>query len=207
MDTPKNSTIRKLSLTALFSLILCIVLADLLFPALVVVHWQMVALIGMLVILPFVPLIKRISYGDWEVGLDEQVREAEESVEENIPVPEGIETSDYLPEDIYTTIYDLYAISHTAALAMLRTEIEVVLREIADNTDGDERTPVFHEMMNDIQSKEKLDRETIHTIKEVRSLANIAIHEKGISEDEASGILDLGINALERLYYYKNEKM
>lgn len=59
--------------------------------------------------------------------------------------------------------------------------------------------------MNEIQSKEKLSRETIHAIEEVRNLANIAIHEKGVSEEEAHEILDLGINALERLYYYKEE--
>jgi hypothetical protein len=164
----------------------------------------MVSLIGILTILPFIPLIKRVSYGDLEVGLDEQVKEAEEAIEQDLSIPEDVETSDYLPEETVGKIYDLFEISHIAALAMLRTETEVVLREIVG--DGDSDTPQsYGHLINEIRSQEKLSRRTLNAIEEVRSLANIAIHEKDVSEEEARNILNLGITALERLYYYKEE--
>lgn len=200
----EDTTLRKYSPFALFLLILSIVIGDLLWPFDVIIHWQMVALIGLLSILPFIPLIKYISYGELEVNLGEQVKEAEETIEEDLPIPEGVETSEYLPEGTAEKIFSLYDISHIAALAMLRTEIEVVLREIADGTESD-RPRGYGHLMNEIREKEKLSRETVHAIEEVRNLANVAIHEKGVSEDEAREILDLGITALERLYYYKEE--
>lgn len=200
----EDTTLRKYSPFVLFLLILSIVLADLIWPFNIIVHWEMVALIVVLTILPFIPLIKYISYGNLEVNLGEQVKDAEESIEEDLPIPEGVETSDYLPEGIVEKIFSLYDISHTAALAMLRTEIEVVLREIADEDDLD-RPRSYGRLMNEITADAKLTRETIHAIEEVRSLANIAIHEKGVTENEAREIIDLGITALERLYYYKEE--
>lgn len=132
-----DSTLRKYSPFFLSLFILIIVISDILIPDRIIVHWQMVALIVVLTILPFLPLIKRVSYGDLEVNLDEQVKEAEEAIEEDLPIPEGVETSEYLPEETIEKIYSLYEISHIAALAMLRTEIEVVLREIAGEEDVD----------------------------------------------------------------------
>jgi len=199
-----DSDLRRYSPFLLSLFILALVVSDILKPGRIVVHWQMVALIGMLMITPFLPLIKSVSYGDLEVNLDEQVKEAEEAIEEDLPVPEGVETSDYLPEGTIEKLYSLYEVSHIAALAMLRTEIEVVLREIAGDSDT-ERPRGYGHLMNEIRSQEKLSRGTLHAIEEVRSLANVAIHEKGASEDEAREILDLGINALERLHYYKEE--
>ncbi|WP_256394219.1 hypothetical protein [Natronoarchaeum rubrum] len=185
-------------------------IADLRYPEEVIVHWQMIALIGMLVILPFFPLIKRVSYGEFEAELGEQVKETEKVVEESLPIPEDVETSDYLPEGLAQKLYDLYDISHIAALAFLRTEIEVVLREIAQEEELSYNDEVYSRhtyrtIMDKIISDDKLSKQTIAAIEDVRELANIAIHEKGVSEDEAKDILDIGITALERLYYYKQE--
>lgn len=200
----EDTTLRKYFPSILSILLILIVILDLIYPDRVRVHWQMVALIGILSALPFVPLIKRVSYGELEVGLGKQVKEAEETVEEDMPVPDGIKTSEYLPDEIPQKIHDLYDISHIAAVAMLRTEFEVALRDIADTEDQDHPI-LFGDMIGKLKYNDKLSQETVNAIMDVKLLTDKAIHEKNLTPREARDIIDVGISALERIYYYKSE--
>lgn len=205
-DLAEDTTLRKYLPTFLSIFILSVVIMDIVWPDRIRIHWQMVVLIGMLGALPFVPLIKRVSYGELEVGLSEEAKKTQETVEREIPVPEGIETSEYLPDDIPEKIYDLYETSPIAAVAMLRTELEVVLREIADEEDFQRDTHAsFYQLVEHLKRRDILDTDTINALADVRVLANKAVHEKNLTALEAQDIISVGLNALERLYYYKAE--
>lgn len=197
-----DEKLRRYAPVVLFIGVSTIVVADLIFPSEVILTWQLVSLIGVLVVLPFIPLIKRISYGELEAELGERVEQTEKDVEENLPVPEEVTASDYLPTEIPQRLYDLFEISHVAALAMLRTEIETVLKEIAGDID---EPATMGQVMRQIEAEGELSPRTVAAIREVQHLANEAIHTGQVPVDEANEILDIGIDALERLYYYKEE--
>lgn len=59
-----------------------VVVSDILFPDLVVVTWQLVALIIILIAIPYVPLIKKVRYGDWEAELESLLVRAERTIDE-----------------------------------------------------------------------------------------------------------------------------
>ncbi|GAA0193776.1 DUF4145 domain-containing protein [Halobaculum roseum] len=183
-----------------------IIMRELVFPDTLALSWQLVALLGMVVILPYIPFIQRISYGDWEAELGREIVETEESVEEGIPVPDDVEIGEHVPEGIVEKIYAVHSESHIAALALLRTELEDVLRDVIGHSNLNLNRPMsLGQLTKKANNAQYIDNNTVAAVDDVRGLANKAIHEKNVPRDEANKILEIGVDALGRLYYLKSQ--
>lgn len=186
-----------------FLYILSIVTLDLILPKGIILTWQLIALILLLVVIPFVPLIKRVSYGEWEAELETLVRSAEDTVE---PADVTEEESDIevRADNLEAMLERQLEEDSKVALAKLRIELEEVLRELARNRgfEPEEDYIPFHYALEFVQSYDGvIDQDLYDDILRVREVANEAIHGGEIDESTARRIIRVGIRVLERLYY------
>lgn len=199
----KDQFLRKYAPLLEFILLFALVVIAIIKPSWVTITWQVVALIVLLLGTPYVPLIKRISYGDWEAELATLVETAEETVE-------GPEVSEE-DSDVESRVSNLEEMllrqleeDPKVALAKLRMELEDVLREFALSRGFDhEREYIrFHEVLEFLRGNtEVMDRDLYGDIRKVREVANEAIHGGEISRSTARRIIQVGLRVLERIYY------
>lgn len=202
-DLEGDQFLRKYAPIAEFVFLFVLVVSALLFPDLVVLTWQLVALILLLVAIPYIPLIKRVSYGDWEAELETLVQSAEEAVEAADVSEEDsdVETrAAKLDEMLQRQLEE----DPKVALAKLRIELEDVLKGFAIQRgfDQDQEYIRFHEVLEFLRANaDVMDRDLYGDIRKVRDVANQAIHGGEIDRATARRIVQVGIRVLERIYY------
>ncbi|MBC9985163.1 hypothetical protein E4P24_02090 [Haloferax sp. AS1] len=199
---PNDRRLREYSLSIVFFFVLVIVLLDLLIPERIDVHWQMVALIGILALVPFVPLIESINVKDMGITFRKRVKNTKYNVEKAFDFPEDADITDYLSESMFNQYVYQSRISPLDSLPVLRNEIERILRKIV----GDYFTQddvSFDDLIVALRKETLFPRDGIRALQEVNKLTKIAIQEQDeLSEREISRVRELGITTLARLNYY-----
>lgn len=205
----KDQVFRKYAPLAEFGLIFALVIFDLLFPNLVVITWQLIALIGLLVVIPYIPLIKKISYGEWEAEIETLVKSAEKTVEA-AEVSEEDEDIEDRAANLEQMLQRQLEEDPKVALAKLRIELENVLKEFALQRGLEQNRDFirFHEVLEFLrQNAEVMDRDLYGDIRRVRDVANEAIHGGEIDTATARRIVQVGLRVLERIYYEANAEI
>lgn len=198
-----NQFLRKYAPVAEFVFLFVLVIADILYPYLVIITWQLVALITMLVVIPYIPLIKRVSYGDWEAKLETLVQSAELAVEA-ADVSEADTDVEKRASNLEEMLQRQLEEDPKVALAKLRMELEDVLKQFAVERgfDQDREYIRFHEVLEFLRDHaDVMDRDLYQDIRRVREVANEAIHGGEVDRVTARRIVQVGIRVLERIYY------
>lgn len=198
----KSQILRKYAPIFEFVFILSIVIADLICPSQIIITWQLVTLVALMIVTPYIPLIKKISYGDWEAELDTLVQEAEKTVkspqstDQRSDVNQRIEN---LEEMLIRQIED----DPKVGLAKLRIEIDDVLRKFAatrglfTGEKGKNFSAILHFLKN---NTEVMDSALYSDIDQVRTVATKAIHGEEVNKSTAERIIKVGLRVLERIY-------
>lgn len=192
-----------------FFLLVVVTFLALFVPSIISLTWQTVALIVLVIIVPYVPLIKRISYGDWEAELETLVRSAEESVEKS-NVARSNPGVGSRADNLETILNNQLEEDPKLALAKLRMEIEEVLKRFAEDR-GYQASREYVRFWNVVdflvENEDVMDRDLYTDIRNVREVANEAIHGGEVSQTTAKRIVRLGLRVLERIYYETNREV
>lgn len=179
-----------------------------------VVDTYSILIIVLLIFLPVVPKIKKFKYGDSEIELsEEKVKELEKKVDMSLekakPLPKT-KIKGYSEENIQELeeyLFSLVESDPVLALAKLRMELELVIRDIRNSIiekDRGRMSGVFY-MLMEIGNKSNIDRIVLHNTKEVIIVCNKAIHGEDINQDVARGIVKMGMKLINYFYGYSRD--
>lgn len=187
------------SAPVMFLFILGLIIIDLARAETDVITLPIVALILVLLILPYVQYIQRLRWGPFEAELDRQIKEAQESVH-RLPEeasPETTERKEMIAKQLYNFLED----DPKVAVAALWIELEETLRNVLYQN-GENTGPPFPELLRDIEESDIINRDMQKNIRNVRHLRNEALHGGEITRTDAEQIIEIGLEILSRLYEY-----
>lgn len=196
--------LRKYSVPIIFVGIAIIILLDLIFPNTIVIEWPTVALIGLLIILPYVQYINRVRWRTFEAELQPQIEEAKQSAR-RIPDIGTQEQAKQKRDEVAQKLYRYLEEDPKVAIAMLGIELEKPLREIAkeNSLPQMEHAPLTN-LVEELSRWESdiITKDVYENLHKIQNLRNKAIHGGEISREDAKEIIDLGLRLLGYLYYY-----
>ena len=195
--------LRKYAPIVEFSLLFILISVAIVRPNLVELTWQVVALILLVSAIPYIPLIKRISYGEWDAELETLVQSAEATVEGVEKVDEDSDAEERRTNLEWALNRQLEE-DPKMALAKLRMELENVLGKFAVQHGYNRNSEYvqFFEVADFLHDNAKvMDDDLYQDIHQVRKVANEAIHGGEVSRKTAQRIISIGLRVLERIYY------
>lgn len=226
-SSPVVSFFRTFSPLFGFLLVLTVSVLEIFRPATVNVTWEVVTLLGFVLITPYLDEIKRIwipNVGgvDFQRDIDDAERRVEEllaglgdgddGTAERREVEEGFEARDVTdgrevvddsrsdPDKIGRDTYYLLDRSPRAALAKLRMETEeAITRYLALRGYDVDRTTPMQELYNLIQKDDELGTDFFDTYRKVRELCNRAIHGEEVKTGDAADIIQIGVGLIRYL--------
>lgn len=187
------------SAPVMFLFILVLIIVDLVLAQTDVITLPIVALILVLLILPYVQYIQRLRWGPFEAELDRQIKEARESVH-RLPEgasPETTKRKEMIAKQLYNFLED----DPKVAVAALWIELEETLRNVLYQNGEDTAAP-FRELLRDLEESDIINRDMHKNIRNIRHLRNEALHGGEITRTDAEQIIEIGLEILPRLYEY-----
>lgn len=196
-----DELLRKYSCIGLFAGVVLLLVVHLIYPQLLLIDWATVTLIVLLILIPYSPFIKKLSFGAFEAELQPQIKQVREEIQ-NLLTKEEKEVPNRT-EHTSNKLYSLLEEDYKLALAKLRMDLEDILRKIVSFKDVDVRPNLtLHHMLQVLQRSGELDRDIISSIKRVLNVCNEAIHGIRVKKRDAAEVLDLGLIVLNYLYDY-----
>ncbi|QSX00890.1 hypothetical protein [Haloterrigena alkaliphila] len=209
-DSDRESTLQRPTLKITYVFVVVIILVELVWPDRIRVSWPLVALIGILVVIPYLPLVKRISYGDLEAELESTLRNVEESVnEQNF----STENSDIRrrSRNMREYLYGKADNDLEFALSRLRSELTRVVKTLADERDFDraDHPSSFEDSLEFLRDHEDniVDQGLYLDILDVYHITTETAFGHDISKENAQRIIRVGIRVLEHLYDASNKSI
>lgn len=185
------------SAPVMFLFILGLIIVDLAYAQADVITLPMVALILVLLILPYVQYIQRLRWGPFEAELDQEIAEVRESVR-RLPDEESPETTDR-QEMIAQQLYNILEDDPKVAVAALWIELEGTLRNVLSQ-DGEDKTVNFSVLLKQMDNSNMIGHDMETNIRKIRDLRNKALHGGEITRTDAEQIIEIGLEVLSRLY-------
>ncbi|MFH5802187.1 DUF4145 domain-containing protein [Haladaptatus sp. CMAA 1911] len=198
-----EDTIRRYSAPIIFFLVLILLIGDIIFPSAFELTFIHVALIGVLLILPYVQYIQRVKWGPFEAELDRQIEETRQSVatlsatanDAASRTGQTVERQNRVKNQLLTYADD----DPKVAVSTLWIELEDALRAlIQENQNSNPRN--FQELFKILHEDEDIPKELLNAIHQIRDLRNEALHGGEISKKDAYNIIDIGTQVLAYLY-------
>lgn len=162
-----------------------------------------IALLAIILLSPYLSLIKRIRIGEFEAEIDRsQVDRVENAVRSVQPEKE---TGLLRPSTLEDQLLQLAETDPTLALAKLRIEIERRLRSIAEVSfaSAEERKEIsrsgVRQLSRILLRKEVIDRKAFEALEEATNILNKAVHGIKIEPSEAIRVVDTGLALLHYL--------
>jgi serine/threonine protein kinase len=160
-------------------------------------------LIGLLIIVLFLPLITHIKIGEIEISLKEQVDNLLNKPEHGFEEEEAGKLIDYKDKSISEQLVELHKSDPIIALAKLRIELEGSIKHLFNKTSHNkpenERINSIIQILKNLASNNIISHSSYSSLREIFQICNRAIHGEKIEKDEASDIINLGIEALSYL--------
>ena len=173
------------------------------------VSWVSVGLLVIIVLAPYAQRLERISIANFEMELRSDIDRARRQVDESIDEPAEKSTTESAP-GFYGRINRIEILLNDdplIAVADIRSEITRLLWMFAEAEEiGDQRLPVMV-LLRRFESDDVLDPSLCESIREVIRICNRAIHEGEIRQDEASDLVDLGIEVTVYLHSLFHEQV
>lgn len=198
-----ENVIRQYSAPVVFVFVLILLISDILYPDAIVLTFTHVALIGILLILPYVQYIQRVKWGPFEAELDRQIEETRESVA-SLSATSSLSLSSLSPSEARQNNVKQQLLMYVAddpkvAVVTLWMKIEDALQVFIQDTDDDSPQP-YQELTKSMQENPKVSPNLLRTVQQLRNLRNEALHGGEITEDDAKEIIDIGTELLGYLY-------
>lgn len=187
------------SAPVMFLFILGLIIVDLAYAQADVITLPIVALILVLLILPYVQYIQRLRWGPFEAELGQQIAEVQESVR-RLPDEESPETTDR-QEIVAQHLYNILEDDPKVAVAALWIELEETLRNVLSQ-DDENKTVSFSVLLKEIDKSNIISEDMESNIRSIRELRNKALHGGEITRKDAEQIIEIGLEVLSRLYKY-----
>ncbi len=164
-----------------------------------------IVLLLVLLISPFVSAVKKIKFGEFEAEIDpKEVRRVREDVEAKVASEEPREPRNPAIRATTEAISTLAEDDPVLALAKLRIELEKVILRLHErfSPQKDQRRPrSLGRMITDLSRGEYLSPDIGHSLREVVSICNRAVHGEEIRPQDAESIVDTGAYLLEMLHW------
>ncbi len=196
--------LRKNHLKLLTILILILVIAHGLFDDFFKVDNTSVLLLLILILLPYLPLIKKIKFGDFEAEIsNEEIKSIEKNVEE-IPVKQRKKIRSEKVENLK----ELAENDPTLALAKARIEIEKKIRSLGQIyiKNKTARSLSLRRVINELMGGRILEFSLVALLNDVITVANRAIHGESVSKGNAIKLVELASKAIDELDYVVIER-
>ncbi|WP_435158383.1 hypothetical protein [Haladaptatus sp. DFWS20] len=197
-----EGAIRHYSAPLVFVLVFLLITADILFPHAIVLTFTHVALIGILLLLPYVQYIQRVKWGPFEAELDRQIEETRKRVAslsaERNPISatnsQPIERQEQIRQQLLAYIDD----DPKVAVVTLWIEIEKALKALVQE---EQHQDVIHyrEINRRLQANTDISLELLDSVHQIRNLRNEALYGDEISRRDAREIIRLGTTILDHL--------
>ncbi|HSW48046.1 MAG TPA: hypothetical protein VLG67_03095 [Candidatus Saccharimonadales bacterium] len=158
-----------------------------------------VLLLVIIIFIPYIPLIKKIKYGNFEAEITtDEIRKIEKKVEQ-IPEKKQKKLSSEKPD----ILKDLVDSDPALALAKARIEIEKRIRSLAQIYAKDKLRGKFNltEIVISLFEKEVIEETLENLLVDIITVANRAIHGEFVSKDDAIRLVDIANRAIEELEY------
>ena len=155
-----------------------------------------VLLLVVIVLVPYLPWITRIKFGDFEAEIG---REEIKEIEKNLKAS-GSQPSTRPPAD--EELETVREISHSdspVAFLKIRIAIEKRLRMLTDIYDPDRKDRTYqgvNAMVANLVRKEVIDRQLAEALRSVTAVVNRAVHGENIQSDNVDEIIDLSFRAI-----------
>lgn len=210
-----------------FLLVVTVTLLEVFRPDTVNVTWEVIALLGFILLAPYLDEIKRVwipNVGgiDFRREIDDARRRVEELlagreegddgtaerqvgnegfVTQNVNNGrEGVGDSGRNPDEIATDAYYLVDRSPRAALAKVRMETEqAITRYLALRGYDVDRTTPTQELYTLVQEDEELDTDFFDTYRKVRDLCDRAVHGEEVKTGDAVDLIQIGVGLIRYL--------
>lgn len=167
-----------------------------------------ILLLALILTSPFISVIKKIKYGDFEAEIDsKEIKNIKSSIESNTTLNKN-EVEDY-PE-IFKTVDEIKELANkdkVLALAKLRIELESNLKLLAERDDVNMNNVSLGSLVKKMSNSEIISSQTGKSLLDVISVCNRAIHGEDISQENATTIVYLGIDLLEDLFWSIREQV
>jgi len=212
----KKSQLAYLILIAFITLSLLIIHTFPFFKIDIIIDNTSLLLIIILIILPFIPNLKRIKWGEFEaeIGTNE-IRKLEESVKRIKPIErktdmkfDGEKVIGYNKEELKELGIHLFSLAEydpIIALVELRSELEKITQcayEIFYKKEGKNRFFNTYQMASELMKKGIITNDTLISTNEVLKICNKVIHGQEIKPKTAQHVVSLGLEILAALHGY-----
>ena len=198
----------KLNNQNIFSLlILSLIILHGLFDSLFKIDNTTVLFVIILILLPYIHLIKKIKYGDFEAEIAQEVNELEKMANE---IPEKKDKE--IKTEIVEQLNNLVEYDPNLALAKARIEIErkiKILDSIYLKNQSKHRN--LRNLINELVKNKIIDQNLGALLSDVIAVANRSIHGDDVSKENAVKLISIAGKAIQELDYivscniHKNE--
>ncbi|MCF7892342.1 MAG: hypothetical protein K9L87_04860 [Candidatus Omnitrophica bacterium] len=170
----------------------------------IVVDNTTLTLLIIIIIIPFIPYVKKIKLGNFEAEISpREIQKVKEEVEIQLSEPEKISPEINKSLKILEKIKKLSKDDPVLALAKLRIEIEKIITRLHVSTNMKShirRSPSLVRMIMELSYDEILSTKISHSLREVVSICNRAIHGEEIRKQDVEIIIHIGVELLNFLY-------
>ncbi|MFP4632560.1 MAG: hypothetical protein ACOCT0_03370 [Halobacteriota archaeon] len=185
---------------AAFAIVLVVMTLGLFVPA-VDVTWPVVALALLLIVVPYLPLVKHLAFEGGEEVVSSLLDEAEETVE----MPEGSTKKDVERRlsNVESALYAQMRQEPQVAVIRLRVELEDALTELAreKGLQMKEEFVAFHEVLRYLRdNSDAIDQELYDDVRKVHGVTSRAVQSDRVGASSAGRVVRLGLRVLERVY-------
>jgi hypothetical protein len=170
----------------------------------IVVDNTTLTLLIIIIIIPFIPYVKKIKLGNFEAEISpREIQKVKEEVEIQLSEPEKISPEINKSLKILEKIKKLSKDDPVLALAKLRIEIEKIITRLHVSTNMKShirRSPSLVRMIMELSYDGILSIKISHSLREVVSICNRAIHGEEIRKQDVEIIIHIGVELLNFLY-------
>jgi len=182
----------------------------------IVVDAYSISLLIILLILPFVPRLRKIKVPGFEAEISPEVEKIEKSTNRIIkqsidkikPLPKN-KMREYSEKEVTELSRYLYSLAENdpqLALAKLRMELELVVRDVYKSViKKQDKHDLFslHRMIQKLSQETAINREMLSNASDVIDISNIAVHEgRGVTRADAERMILLGMKIISYFYGY-----
>lgn len=170
-------------------------------------NWLTIGLLALIVLIPYVERLQRISFGEFEMELRSEIDKTRKEVDERLKESDNKDSAPSKPR-VYRNIdhiYDLLDEEPLAAIGNIRLEIQILMVNLleAEGIEVEQGNSIT--LLRKLEEEVGLSEDMSHSVRNVVNLCNKALHQGTINEDEAIDIVELGVDVISFLHSYYHE--
>lgn len=168
-----------------------------------------IALLILLMLLPFVRGLRKIKWGDLEAEISEsEVEIVVNELKSVRPSSKSLNTAEkYSKEQVKSVgnnLFRIYKEDHILALAKLRLELETAVRIVYKSLIDDDEIHSLGEMIQTLNEAKQIDPKLAEVASDVISLCNRTVHGENIDKILAYQVIESGMKVLAYFFGYSS---